>query len=76
MNDRIITAKEIAEDLGCSMLTVYRLFKGKVKGCEPIPHLPLGRKKVVRLSSYEAWKSRIEKNGIIAPEKELAAVGA
>jgi predicted DNA-binding transcriptional regulator AlpA len=76
VNDRIITAKEIAKDLGCSMLTVYRLMNGTVKGCEPLPHLPLGRKKVVRQSSYEAWKSRIEKNAIIAPEKELAAVGA
>ena len=76
MNDPIIDAKDIAKDLKISRAHAHKLITGDVLGCEPIPHLALGRRKVVRLSSYEAWKSRIEKGGIIAPAKELAAASA
>ena len=34
-----------------------RLLNGEVPGVTPIPHLPLGRKKVVPRSQFEKWKA-------------------
>jgi hypothetical protein len=54
--DPILTAKEVAEDLRCSTPQVYRLMNGEVRGVAPLPHLALGRKKVVPRSILEKWK--------------------
>src|SRR5262249_29526089 len=45
--DPVLTAKEVAEDLRCSKSQVYRLMSGEVEGVTKLPHLALGRKKVV-----------------------------
>jgi hypothetical protein len=77
MNETILTAKEVASELRCSKAQVYRLIKGEVDGVTPLPTLPLGRKKVVMRSSFEAWKRANEKNrAIVGDESELNAVHA
>ena len=77
MNETILTAKEVAAELRCSKAQVYRLIKGEVDGVTPLPTLPLGRKKVVMRSSFEAWKRANEKNrAIVGDESELNAVHA
>ena len=54
--DPVLTAKEVAEDLRCSKSQVYRLMSGAVQGVAVLPHLALGRKKVVPRSILEKWK--------------------
>ena len=51
--DPVLTAKEVAEDLRCSKSQVYRLMSGDVEGVTVLPHLALGRKKVVPRSVLE-----------------------
>lgn len=63
--DNILTAKEIAHELRCSNAHVYRMMNGAVDGLTPLPNLPLGRKKVVMRSSFEAWKRVNEQNRVI-----------
>ena len=73
----ILTAKEVADELRCSQAQVYRLMNGAVDGLTPLPILPLGRKKVVMRSSFDAWKIANEKNRAIVPsDSELDAVDA
>jgi predicted DNA-binding transcriptional regulator AlpA len=55
-NDPVLTPKEVAEDLRCSKSQVYRLMTGSVEGLTVLPHLALGRKKVVLRSVLEEWK--------------------
>lgn len=66
--DPNLTADDIAEDLHCSKSHAQNLINGKVKALingkkqnlPPIPHMPLGRLKVVKRSSFEAWKLQVE----------------
>ena len=54
--NEILTAQEVAAELRCSKAQVYKLMNGEVKERTVLPHIALGRKKVVRRSSFEAWK--------------------
>jgi len=53
----VLTAREVAMNLRCSKAQVYRLIKGEVDGIPPLPSIALGRRRVVRRSSLERWKS-------------------
>jgi excisionase family DNA binding protein len=73
--DPVLTAKEVAEDLRCSKSQVYRLLSGNVEGVRVLPHLALGRKKVVLRSTLEQWK-RQNISGMIRGDSETDTVGA
>jgi len=73
--DPVLTAKEVAEDLRCSKSQVYRLMSGDVEGLTVLPHLALGRKKVVPRSTLERWK-RQNISGMIRHDSETSAVDA
>jgi len=62
-NDPILCAQEIAHELRCSTAHVYNVILGKVTGVSPIPVIRLGRRKIVRRSSFEAWK-RANESGL------------
>ena len=74
MSDQILTTAEIAAELRCSRAQVYRLINGEVRDVPKLPCICLGRKKVVRRSSFEEWKQDNEK-GILTAEPETNAVG-
>jgi len=74
MTDQILTTAEIAAELRCSKAQVYRLLNGEVRDVPKLPCISLGRKKVVRRSSFEEWKHDNEK-GILGGEPEMDAVG-
>jgi hypothetical protein len=74
--NEILTAKEVARELRCSKAQVYRLMNGDVKERTVLPHIALGRKKVVRRSSLEAWKRLNEIGAILSDDSEMKAVGA
>ena len=73
--DPMLTVPEIAEDLRCSKSHVSRLMNGEVKGVTPLPHLALGRRKVVPRSVLEEWK-RENLSGIIHHDSERVTVDA
>ncbi len=75
MNE-ILTAKEVATELRCSKAQVYKLMNGDVRDRTVLPHIALGRKKVVRRSSLEAWKQLNEIGAILSDDSEMKAVGA
>ena len=62
----LLTLAEVASVLKCSKAHVCHAVAGRVAGCPPIPSVSLGRRKLVRRQSLQAW---IEAN-------EKAAVGA
>ncbi len=74
MNE-ILTVREVAQELRCSKAHVYKLMNGEVKDRTILPHIALGRKKVVRRSSFEAWKAANE-TATIPAHSEMEAVGA
>ena len=54
--DPILTAVEVAVELRCSKSHVYALMNGTVDGVTVLPHIALGRKKVIPRSAFELWK--------------------
>jgi predicted DNA-binding transcriptional regulator AlpA len=75
MNE-MLTAREVANELRCSKAQVYKLMNGEVRERTVLPHIALGRKKVVRRSSLEAWKQLNEIGAILSGDSEMKTVGA
>jgi hypothetical protein len=74
VNDTILTAEEVAQELRCSRTQVYRLLNGLVKDVPKLPYISLGRKKVIRRSSFEDWKQTNE-SIILAATQEMNTGG-
>ena len=73
--DPILTAVEVAVDLRCSKSQVYRLMNGEVQGLTVLPHLSLGRKKVIPRSALERWKQQnISGSAILGADSERITV--
>jgi excisionase family DNA binding protein len=78
-NSDLLTVKETARELRCSLAHVYNLINGKVRGVEPLRVIPLGRRKLIRRSTLEEWKSANEQvvaNAMLPSSPEVAAVDA
>ncbi len=61
-SDEILTAAEVAADLRCSKAHVYNAIAGKVEGVTPLPAISMGRRKLVRRSALEEWKTTNERS--------------
>jgi len=57
----VLTVVEVAGELRCSKAHVHNLINGKVHGARPLPSLRLGRRRVVRRASLDAWINAHEK---------------
>jgi len=66
----VMTIPEVAAELRCSRSHVYKLLEGRVPDVSPIPHICLGRKKLVRREALERWKLQIENH---SPSATLGA---
>jgi hypothetical protein len=55
----LLTLAEVAKLLHCSKAHVCKAVAGHVRGCQPIPAISLGRRKLVRRGTLLSW---IEKN--------------
>jgi hypothetical protein len=62
--DAILTVAEVATELKCSKAHVHNLINGKVAGTSQLPAICLGRRRVVRRSTFERWKRINERGGI------------
>src|SRR5262245_25168748 len=58
--DPLLTLPEIANELRCSKGHVSNLMNGKVPGVPLLPTIALGRRRLVRRSSFEHWKKQCE----------------
>jgi excisionase family DNA binding protein len=52
----ILSVTEVARSLRCSKAHVYNAINGKLSGVSQLPAIPMGRRKLVRRTSLEAWK--------------------
>jgi hypothetical protein len=69
----LLTLPEVAALLHCSKAHVSNVIAGRVPGCSPIPALCLGRRKLVRRETLNAWVERNEqaaKLAMIRPSPE------
>ena len=73
LSDSVLTTLEIAVELRCSKAQVYRLLNGVVKDVPKLPYIALGRKKVVRRSTFEDWK-RVNEGSIFSGDADSNAV--
>ena len=74
MNE-ILTAKEVATELRCSAAQVHKLMRGEIKNRTVLPHIALGRKKVVQRKTFEAWKA-VNETATISGHSEMDVVDA
>ncbi len=58
--NEILTIAEVAVELRCSKAHVYNAIAGKVRGVTPLPAISMGRRRLVRRSALEQWKSANE----------------
>jgi excisionase family DNA binding protein len=56
----VLTIAEAAKKLRCSKALVQNLLAGKVPGAQPLPYIPLGRRKLIRHESLLRWMERAE----------------
>jgi excisionase family DNA binding protein len=54
-NPEILSITAVADLLGCSKAHVCKAIGGKVSGVTPLPAISMGRRKLVRRQSLEAW---------------------
>jgi excisionase family DNA binding protein len=75
----VLTVEEVSTDLRCSKAHVYHLINGTVPGVSPLPSLSLGRRRLIRRSTLEQWKSANEHprlGAMIDPSLKIHAVDA
>jgi len=56
----VLTLKEVAAILRVSKTHVCNLINGKLIGLPRLPAIPMGRRKLVRRSTLEAWMRAVE----------------
>ena len=56
----VLTIAELAGALRCSKAHACKILNGQVKGLPALPHLALGRRKLIRRTSLAAWMARVE----------------
>jgi len=57
----VLTIEEVADELRCSRAHVHNLINGRVSGVNPLPAIPLGRRRIVRRETLEEWKKDNER---------------
>ncbi len=72
----ILTVAEVAAELRCSKAHVYKAINGKVTGVSRLPAISMGRRRLVRRTTFEAWKTANEGQtpGGMMPPPEVNAV--
>lgn len=61
---QVLTVTEVAKLLRCSKAHVHNIINGKVRGIDPLPSLFLGRRRLVRRESLNAWMRSVEERAL------------
>jgi excisionase family DNA binding protein len=59
----LLTLEEAASILRCSKAHLSNVLNGKVSSLPPLPHVSLGRRKLIRKAALEQWLKRLEESG-------------
>jgi hypothetical protein len=62
----ILTVKDVALELRCSVAHVYNVINGRVRNVSPLPAIPMGRRRLVQRKSFEEWKRVNEQSAVSA----------
>jgi excisionase family DNA binding protein len=68
----ILTVRDVALELRCSVTHVHNVINGKVKNVARLPAIRMGRKRLVLRDTLEEWKRSNEQSDdddMIAPSK-------
>ena len=60
----ILTVRDVALELRCSVAHVYNVINGKVKNVSRLPTIAIGRRKLIQRHTLEEWKRSNEHGGI------------
>ena len=52
----ILTVRDVALELRCSVAHVYNVINGKVKNVSRLPAIAIGRRKLIQRDTLEDWK--------------------
>jgi excisionase family DNA binding protein len=58
--DEILTVAEVAAELRCSKAHVHNAIRGRVARVSLLPAICMGRRKLIRRSTLEQWKTANE----------------
>jgi hypothetical protein len=72
----ILTVSDVAVILRCSKAHVCNAINGKIRGVTPLGAISMGRRKLVRRATLEAWLSQNEPDAMILASSGIDAVGA
>ena len=67
----ILTVRDVALELRCSVTHVYNVINGKVKNVPMLPAIPIGRRKLIQRDTLEDWKKTNEQ-----PETDVMIAAA
>jgi hypothetical protein len=56
----VLTVRDVALELRCSVNHVYNVINGKVKNVSRLPAIPMGRRKLIQPDTLEDWKKANE----------------
>jgi Helix-turn-helix domain len=68
----ILTVRDVALELRCSVAHVYNVINGKVKNVSRLPAISMGRRKLIQRDRLEEWKKTNEQGEadvLITPPK-------
>ena len=68
----VLTVREVALELRCSLSHVYNVINGKVKNVPRLPAIAVGRRKLIQRDTLEEWKKSNERgddDAMIPPTK-------
>jgi excisionase family DNA binding protein len=76
LSQDILTVSDVALELRCSKTHVHNAIKGKVAGVSQLPAIHMGRRKLIRRSALEQWKTANERNSLNDVMPKLSKVDA
>jgi excisionase family DNA binding protein len=72
----VLTVREVALELRCSLPHVYNVINGKVKNVPRLPAIAVGRRKLIQRDTLEDWKKSNEHgdDDVMIPPTKIDAV--
>ena len=72
----VLTVREVALELRCSLSHVYNVINGKVKNVPRLPAIAVGRRKLIQRDTLEEWKKSNEHgdDDVMIPSTKIDAV--
>jgi hypothetical protein len=72
----VLTIADAAKELRCSKAHLAKVLNGQVPGVPDLPHLRLGRRKLIRRSMLYLWMAEVERaqSGMLSALPEVRAV--